>query len=341
MLRTSLKIAAIAGLTTTSIANAEPTELITNGGFEEPGALVGGCIGNTNSWFTCPSTDVDGWTVEWVDETLSVDEGRLEFQTGSVVAPVPVGTYKAELASHHRNGQGGTLDNRALIKQTVSGLCPYDDYTLNFQSRKREGNDILSVEVNDNPKGDFTNGDWTTDTINITGSSSVTISFAETGPAGTLGSLLDAVSLTKNDEDSTNCPTLDAKPQSNPNAVNLCKSGGVIPVAFVGNEYFDPNNYIIEGVFISATETLTMGKGKSDICVIEDVVDDSNPDGPVYDGFPDLVCHIPTETFATMVNAEGVNAEAEVCVALEDIHTGEEITLCATDELKLTKMCDD
>lgn len=287
-------------------------------------------------------THVSGWTVEWLDGEHG-GPGRLEFQSAGVVGYPTDGDYKVELASDHRVGEN---DSRVRISQTVAGLCALDNYTLSYDHRMREGNDVLETNFNGTVNRE-SSSEWTTTSLEFKGVSNISMSFAEVGPSGTLGSLLDNVNLSNKsllEVGTTSCPELDVKPQSNPNGVNLCKSNGVIPIAFVGRDGFDPYDYQVVSVWLSSANEPVVGKGKSEICVVEDVVDGSNPEGPVYDGYADLVCHIPTEYFGNIADtATTTDTNVEVCVQILPLgaEPGSEITLCAPDELKLTKLCPD
>ncbi|MCH7691088.1 MAG: hypothetical protein IIA17_08595 [candidate division Zixibacteria bacterium] len=93
---------------------------------------------------------------------------------------------------------------------------------------------------------------------------------------------------------------IDIKPGSFPNAINLCAGGGVTPLALIGSESFDPNEFGVVEVRVGTTPIDAVGKGKKEVCVIDDVTGDfpdgqqteANPGGP--DGVDDLVCHVPT-----------------------------------------------
>jgi hypothetical protein len=321
---------------------AQAQNLLNNGSFETPALgdlpLAGCTLGPAGNWFYCQSSSVPGWTV------VKVVGGsyNLEFQTQPTISVMPTdGDQYAELATHPDS------DSRVRISQSVSGLCPLEEYKLTYDGRKRESNDRLEVSYDGTTveKG-IVAGAWTSFTEGpfYPSTGTITVSFAEIGPEGTLGSLIDNISLTRvSDESLSLCDVgLDAKPGSNPNGVNLCKTGGVVPVAFVGSAGFDPNDYTIIGVSLvtdpDAGDFLA-GKGRADVCHIEDVVDGTNPAEITPDGYDDVVCQIPTSDLSTYVDTTGETpAVAKVCLTLDD--GIEPFTICREDELKLARTCE-
>lgn len=356
VIRPAALFAAVALCAWPAIGNAQ--NLISNPSFEDPpiGLLPAGC-GSSSNWFYCPSAQVPGWTVEWVQpnsDGLS-GFGNLEYQTAATLPGTgndPTdGVQYIELDTAPG---GASNDRRVRISQTVSlSACPLDRYTLTYDHAQRQGagagidEDILEVQVNDIvvvPSGPSPTTSFQSYSVPIvpTGSS-VKVSFAEIGRGSTLGSLLDNVSLT-NDFATSACPELDAKPMSYPNGANLCQGNGVVPVAFVGNQYFDPYDWTIVGVSLvtdPGAGDFIAGKGKSEACHIEDVVDGTNPDGYAPDGYADVVCHIPAMDLGDNVDTTGATpAVANVCLTINDGIGGPNITICASDELKLARTCE-
>ena len=325
-------------------AQAGATNLIINGSFEDPkNGAAPQCIQGAASWFYCSSDNTPGWTVKWSGTYLPGQLGNLEFHTQATLGFTPTdGLQYAELAT----APGAANDDRRVnISQSIAMLCPLDSYTLSFDARKREADDILKVVYDGVVVANAPTvlGAWTSFSYIFTPSNStIMVEFEETGGADTLGTLIDNIKLVNNMSFSACNTSLDAKPGSNPNAVNLCSGGGVVPVAFVGTEFFNPYDYTILGVSLATdqgTGEFVVGKGKSDVCKIEDVVDGTNPAEITPDGFPDVVCHIPTMDMSDVVDTTGESlAEVKVCLTLSD--GGDPFTICATDELKLARTCE-
>lgn len=96
--------------------------------------------------------------------------------------------------------------------------------------------------------------------------------------------------------------SIDIKPGSDPNSINLC-SNGTIPVAIFGSVDFDVSN--IDTKTLRFAETTVKMVGKKDpqtLCSYEDVNDD---------GLDDLVCHFVTTDIAAI---EGESSSATVTV---------------------------
>ena len=78
--------------------------------------------------------------------------------------------------------------------------------------------------------------------------------------------------------------TIDIKPGSDPNSINL-SSAGVIPVAILSTSAFDARSIDPETLFLAGASVGMMGKSGKLLCHVEDVNGD---------GLPDLVCDFET-----------------------------------------------
>ena len=88
--------------------------------------------------------------------------------------------------------------------------------------------------------------------------------------------------------------TIDIKPGSFPNSINL-GSGGTTPVAILGSATLDVNDIVITTLTLGTAGIKTVGKTDKILCSIEDVSGDfsvSLEGAP--DTFDDLVCHFVT-----------------------------------------------
>src|SRR3989338_11093360 len=81
--------------------------------------------------------------------------------------------------------------------------------------------------------------------------------------------------------------TIDIKPGSFPNSINL-SSAGVVPVAILGSSTFDATTVDPATVALAGASVKLIGKGTKYSCSTEDVN---------ADGFVDLVCHVMTAQF--------------------------------------------
>ena len=85
--------------------------------------------------------------------------------------------------------------------------------------------------------------------------------------------------------------TIDIKPHSNPNSINLC-SNGAVPVAVLGSESFDVYEINADTLrFAEATVKIVGKKDPHTLCSFEDVNDDL---------IDDLVCHYLTTNIAAL-----------------------------------------
>lgn len=78
--------------------------------------------------------------------------------------------------------------------------------------------------------------------------------------------------------------TLDIKPGSYPNSINL-SSGGVVPAAILSTSTFDARTVDPDTLFLAGASVGMVGKSGRSLCHVEDVNGD---------GLPDLVCNFET-----------------------------------------------
>jgi probable HAF family extracellular repeat protein len=95
--------------------------------------------------------------------------------------------------------------------------------------------------------------------------------------------------------------TIDIKPGSVPNTINL-GSAGVVPVAILSSPTFDAQEVNPETVRLAGASVKLIGKGDRFSCAVEDVNGD---------GLPDLLCHIVTAQFALQPEDTVAVLEAE------------------------------
>ena len=94
--------------------------------------------------------------------------------------------------------------------------------------------------------------------------------------------------------DAVSTVTIDIKPGSFPNSINLA-SKGVVPVAILGSAIFDASDVDPSTLTLASAGVKMAGKTDKLLCSIEDVSGDfgGGPEG-APDGFLDLVCHFVT-----------------------------------------------
>ena len=85
--------------------------------------------------------------------------------------------------------------------------------------------------------------------------------------------------------------TIDIKPGSDPNSINLC-SNGAVPIAILGSNSFDVNDINTDTLRFAGASVKVVGKkDPHSLCSYEDVDDD-------WSG--DLVCHFVTTDIAAL-----------------------------------------
>jgi hypothetical protein len=93
--------------------------------------------------------------------------------------------------------------------------------------------------------------------------------------------------------------TIDIKPGSDPNSINLC-SDGAVPVAIMGSAKFDVNNINTDTLRLADAAVKVVGKkDPHTLCSTEDVN---------ADGYDDLVCHFNTTELATILDGTSTSA---------------------------------
>lgn len=330
--------------------------LIRNGGFEYPypTAFGGACndvITVVDGWCLTPSGTFGlGWTVEWaetVGTSLAGSPGVLEIWRGTVVAPATAreGMQNMEFDS---GGRQGTTNANVKIHQAVS-TCPDAKYTLSYSWRPRPGvaadSQNLTVMWAGSTLATHTgfNLPWTDQSADVSGAyGTQKLEFLGGGTGDQLGMLLDAVSMTGPDPSTPNaCTTINVKPGSDPNSINLC-SQGTIPVTIWGSAEFDVTSIDPESLTLGTSNINSPGKSGKYQCSIADsgsrVPASFDSFGPL-DGFPDLTCHFTTSpgmfpagaTSATVSMTLCTNGFAEGC-------SGKPSTVTtATDAIRIVK----
>ena len=101
--------------------------------------------------------------------------------------------------------------------------------------------------------------------------------------------------------------TIDIKPGSDPNSINLC-SNGTVPIAILGSDTFDVNNINTDTLrFAEASVKMVGKKDPHSLCSYEDVNGD---------GITDLVCHFVTTDIA------GINGESTSATVNGELNDG-------------------
>lgn len=93
--------------------------------------------------------------------------------------------------------------------------------------------------------------------------------------------------------------TIDIKPGSDDNSINLC-SNGAVPVAIMGSETFDANDIDTDSLRLADAQVKVVGKkDPHSLCSTEDVN---------YDGYDDLVCHFNTTELGNIIDGTSTSA---------------------------------
>jgi len=259
-------------------------ELVVNGGFETP--VVGDVVcPDQGGWCFTASSNVPGWTVEWVSDG---QPGDLEFWRGILGGPQS-GDQNVELDTHGRS------DARVRIYEDLP-TCPGGTYALSYYFRPRPSvlnaqklevrwaGNVIATEGPFNSTASTTT--WTPRSASLSASTTSTrLEFADTGVGDSLGMLLDSVSV-------QGCRALpvqiDIKPGSDPNSIN-CSSKGVIPVAILGSDTVDVTLIDPFSVNLNGAGVKVVGsKDLKPLCHQEYVNGD---------GYLDLVCQVYTVDF--------------------------------------------
>lgn len=331
-------------------------ELIQNGSFEfpYPGPTDGPCVGTVtvpNGWCFVP-TGAFGlqWTVEWAEAagaSPAGSPGNLEIWRGTVVAPVTAraGLQNVELDSH---GRSGTPNANVRISQAVA-TCPGAKYDLAYSWRPRPAvaasSQTLGVEWAGALLASHTgfNVPWTDQATVVSGGFGLrTLDFIGGGTGDQLGMLLDAVSLVGPDPGTPNaCATINVKPGSDPNSINLC-SRGSIPVTIWGSGTFSVDTVDPDLLTLGAASLSTPGASGRYQCSVDDV---GSPEPGAYDslglpdGYPDLTCHFATAVDMFPPGATTATVAMTLCSdGFADGCSGKPSTLVtATDAIRIVR----
>lgn len=95
--------------------------------------------------------------------------------------------------------------------------------------------------------------------------------------------------------------TIDIKPGSDPNSVNICAGGGIVTVAVLSTDTFDATTIDPDSARLAETDVRTVGKSNKQLAHEEDV------DG---DGLLDLVMQFPTVDLALILDVTDTEAVA-------------------------------
>lgn len=197
---------------------------VQNGDFEAPTV-------NDNANWDIYVGPVENWDVEWMNGSGGNNDPMMELHRGVNGWQSYDGEQYTELDSDW-DGPGGNINGEKAsvrISQEVEthNSCTYE---LSFAFSPRPGtdadNNILGVLWNggevDELSADGTgnnNTDWTVHTYEVTGTGLDTVAFEDRGEADSLGTFLDAVSVTK-----VRCP----KPVDNDDTVKNYNYGKVV-----------------------------------------------------------------------------------------------------------------
>lgn len=307
---------------------ASAGDLVKNGSFETPACLVtpSNCFANSGD------QGLD-WTVEWAETVSSTSPanslGILEIWRGTVVAGVypDSGVQNVELDTHYR--PGGFQNANVRIYQSIA-TCPGANYSLAYSWRPRPNLPTSSQGVTVK-WGESTvathngaNLPWQDQTTTVAGAFGLQkLMFIGGGTGDQNGTLLDGVSLNGPDpSDSNACTTVNIKPFSNPNSINVCSSGSV-PVTIWGSATFHVNTIDPSLLLLGGAAVRIPGKSGRYQCSISD---SGSPNSSLFDGIgapdghPDLTCQFTTEP--NMFAAEAVTATVDMTVCADGFALG-------------------
>lgn len=195
----------LAGVMSIGVAQAAPTNLVTNGSFEDP------IVGTPQNWNIYVGADVPGWSVEWMDPTPMEGkpaDANIELHRGVNGWLPQDGEQYAELDSDW-DGPGGRINNEPASTrvyqdiQTQAG-CTYD---LSFQFSPRPNtsaeDNVLGVtwggaDVDELSAAGGSQTAWTEHTYTVTATGpTMRLAFEDRGTSNSLGTFLDNVVLEK------------------------------------------------------------------------------------------------------------------------------------------------
>ncbi len=341
-----------------AVVVAQADQLVKNGSFEYPYAYqlasttCGTTPGSSTDWWWCiAASGFPGmeWTVEWANAADST--GNLEFWRGTPPWPqnIPpqLGDQYVELDT---DGRPGTTNANVRIYQSVA-TCPGANYALSYYYRSRFTDSANSFGVSVRwagvEKASHTGvfSPWQNGTASLPGTfGSAKLEFVAGGAGDELGMLLDNVSLTGPNPATANaCTSVNIKPYSDPNSINVCTSG-TVPVTIWGSATFDVSTIDPASLMLGGAMVNTVGKTARFQCSISD---SGRPDPTQFDGiglpdsYPDLTCHF--ETAANMFQEGATSATVSMTVCQDGFSatggcTGKASTaITAADAVRIVK----
>jgi hypothetical protein len=300
-------------------------ELVKNGSFEYPvafqsGTTCGTVASNPFYWWCIAPNGFAGmeWRVEWADTPNSA--GNLEFwrYPNAYGLTAPDGVQFVELDTE---GRGSTNAN-VRISQSIA-TCPGASYALRYYYRSRPGGSAASQAATVRWAGQnvITHSGlfspWQQGTATLTGMfGQGNLEFIAGGDSDESGMLLDNVSLAGPNPATVNaCTTVNIKPYSDPNSVNVCASG-TVPVTIWGSATFDVSTIDPALLMLGGAMVNTVGKTNRYQCSISD---SGRPEAGAFDGiglpdgYPDLTCHIETAPHMFQDGATSATVSMHVC----------------------------
>jgi len=190
------------------------TELIANGGFEEP------IVGAPEQWDIYITSEVPGWNIEWRPDIpteynrFQRPDPKLELHAGVNGWLASEGGQYAELDTDW-DGPGGSLNNEPASVKIYQDIPTADgeEYTLSFSFSPRPGtpagDNVLEiwwdgVMVDSISRAGNSQTDWSDHQYVLTATGPTTrVAFVDMGTANSLGTFLDDVSVIYEEEEPT------------------------------------------------------------------------------------------------------------------------------------------
>ncbi|MBD3208014.1 MAG: hypothetical protein GF370_00985 [Candidatus Nealsonbacteria bacterium] len=188
------------------------TELIANGGFEEP------IVGAPEQWDIYVTSEVPGWNIEWRSglptehNKFQRPDPKLELHAGVNGWMAKEGDQYAELDTDW-DGPGGSLNNEPASVKIYQDIPTADgeEYTLSFSFSPRPGtpagDNVLEiwwdgVMVDSLSRAGNSQTDWSDHQYVRTATGPTTrVAFIDMGTANSLGTFLDDVSVIYEEEE--------------------------------------------------------------------------------------------------------------------------------------------